>query len=105
MCDDLHFVREETFGTYLMRGESSFLDWREQTYPRWMEPVDIYEVTDFNPSPNDVVFYQRFCIAVMLPSFIYTNQQFCIVVMLPSFIYMCVCVRELPRFDVNNNSP
>ncbi len=26
----------------LMRGESSFLDWRKQTYPRWMQPVDIY---------------------------------------------------------------
>ncbi|GAA4363112.1 hypothetical protein GCM10023185_31590 [Hymenobacter saemangeumensis] len=30
-------------GTGLVRGESSFLDWREQTYPRWMQPVDIYE--------------------------------------------------------------
>lgn len=29
--------------TGLMKGESSFLDWREQTYPRWMEPADIYE--------------------------------------------------------------
>lgn len=29
--------------TGLMKGESSFLDWREQTYPRWMEPSDIYE--------------------------------------------------------------
>ncbi|OGX81905.1 glycogen debranching protein [Hymenobacter lapidarius] len=28
--------------TGLVRGESSFLDWREQTYPRWMQPVDIY---------------------------------------------------------------
>ncbi|SNS01267.1 alpha-L-rhamnosidase-related protein [Hymenobacter mucosus] len=27
----------------LVRGESSFLDWREQTYPRWMQPVDIYQ--------------------------------------------------------------
>ncbi len=27
----------------LFYGESSFLDWREQTYPLWMEPVDIYE--------------------------------------------------------------
>ena len=27
--------------TGLVRGESSFLDWREQTYPRWMQPVDI----------------------------------------------------------------
>jgi len=28
--------------TGLMRGESSFLDWREQSYPRWMQPADIY---------------------------------------------------------------
>ena len=28
--------------TGLARGETSFLDWREQTYPRWMQPVDIY---------------------------------------------------------------
>ncbi len=26
----------------LVYGESSFLDWREQTYPKWMSPVDIY---------------------------------------------------------------
>ena len=29
--------------TGLMHGESSFLDWREQTYPRWMQPADIYQ--------------------------------------------------------------
>ncbi len=29
--------------TGLVRGESSFLDWREQTYPAWMQPVAIYE--------------------------------------------------------------
>jgi len=29
--------------TGLVRGESSFLDWREETYPRWMQPADIYE--------------------------------------------------------------
>lgn len=29
--------------TGLFRGETSFLDWREQTYPRWMEPADIYK--------------------------------------------------------------
>lgn len=28
--------------TGLMYGESSFLDWREQSYPRWMDPKDIY---------------------------------------------------------------
>lgn len=26
----------------LRRGESSFLDWREQSYPRWMDNADIY---------------------------------------------------------------
>lgn len=29
--------------TGLMHGEQSYLDWREQTYPRWMQPKDIYE--------------------------------------------------------------
>lgn len=29
--------------TGLVKGESSFLDWREQTYPIWMQPADIFE--------------------------------------------------------------
>ncbi len=29
--------------TGMARGESSFLDWREQTYPKWMQPADIFE--------------------------------------------------------------
>ena len=37
---DLHAVRDPTNG--LFNGESSFLDWREQSYPRWMQPADIY---------------------------------------------------------------
>lgn len=27
----------------LFYGESSFMDWREQSYPRWMDPKDIYQ--------------------------------------------------------------
>ncbi|MGA8026541.1 MAG: hypothetical protein WB992_05305 [Bryobacteraceae bacterium] len=38
--DDEHVVFSRETGLAL--GESSFLDWREQTYPRWMEPADIY---------------------------------------------------------------
>lgn len=38
--DDLLVAFDPSTG--LMRGESSFLDWREQTYPRWMQPADIY---------------------------------------------------------------
>lgn len=38
--DDANNLNDITSG--LVRGESSFLDWREQTYPVWMQPVDIY---------------------------------------------------------------
>lgn len=39
--DDLENAYDAKTG--LVKGESSFLDWREQTYPKWMQPVDIYE--------------------------------------------------------------
>ncbi|MGI4751581.1 MAG: MGH1-like glycoside hydrolase domain-containing protein [Janthinobacterium lividum] len=39
--DDVKNVYDTKTG--LVRGESSFLDWREQTYPKWMQPADIYE--------------------------------------------------------------
>ncbi|MGI4728026.1 MAG: MGH1-like glycoside hydrolase domain-containing protein [Janthinobacterium lividum] len=39
--DDVRNVYDAKTG--LVRGESSFLDWREQTYPKWMQPADIYE--------------------------------------------------------------
>ena len=38
--DDAKVVGLTTSGMY--SGESSFLDWREQTYPRWMDNKDIY---------------------------------------------------------------
>ncbi|HEX2081711.1 MAG TPA: glycosyl hydrolase family 65 protein, partial [Longimicrobium sp.] len=37
--DDLHAVFDPR--TALARGETSFMDWREQSYPRWMDPRDI----------------------------------------------------------------
>ncbi len=39
--DDLLNCYDPTTG--MVKGESSFLDWREQTYPKWMQPADIYE--------------------------------------------------------------
>lgn len=39
--DDINIVYDKTTG--LVKGESSFLDWREQTYPKWMQPADIFE--------------------------------------------------------------
>ena len=38
---DMKTLYEEETG--LVRGESSFIDWREQSYPRWMQPADIYD--------------------------------------------------------------
>ncbi len=38
--DDLLNIYDPETG--LAKGESSFLDWREQTYPKWMQPADIY---------------------------------------------------------------
>ncbi len=39
--DDLQVVYDSETG--LVKGESSFLDWREETYPGWMQPADIFE--------------------------------------------------------------
>lgn len=36
---DLHAVIDPATG--LVKGETSFMDWREQSYPRWMDPRDI----------------------------------------------------------------
>ncbi|MBQ9076470.1 MAG: hypothetical protein IJY31_01295 [Muribaculaceae bacterium] len=41
----------------LMQGEQSYLDWREQTYPRWMQPKDIYESMCLG---TNVVFAEAF---------------------------------------------
>ena len=39
--DDYLVIRDPVTGLY--SGESSFLDWREQTYPKWMNNADIYQ--------------------------------------------------------------
>ncbi|WP_022835525.1 MGH1-like glycoside hydrolase domain-containing protein [Salisaeta longa] len=38
--DDLRTAYDEASG--LFYGESSFLDWREQSYPKWLSPTGIY---------------------------------------------------------------
>ncbi|GGF28294.1 hypothetical protein GCM10011383_45060 [Hymenobacter cavernae] len=49
--------------TGMVKGESSFLDWREQTYPRWMQPVDIYESE--NLGTNAVHYHANVVLAEM----------------------------------------
>lgn len=51
--DDLKNAYDKHTG--LFKGESSFLDWREQTYPEWMEPADIYNSQNLG---TNAVFYQ-----------------------------------------------
>lgn len=38
--DDLHVTHNTATG--LIKGETSFMDWREQSYPKWMQTADIY---------------------------------------------------------------
>lgn len=49
--------------TGLVKGESSFLDWREQTYPKWMQPADIFE--SLNLGTNAVHFQANQILAEM----------------------------------------
>ena len=43
--------------TGLLYGESSFLDWREQSYPAWMDPKDIYMSLNLG---TNIVHYQTY---------------------------------------------
>jgi glycogen debranching enzyme len=45
--------------TGLFYGESSFLDWRKQTYPLWMEPIDIYRSHNLG---TNALFYKTLTI-------------------------------------------
>ncbi len=51
--DDYKIIRSKETGMY--SGESSFLDWREQTYPKWMSNMDIYVSQNLG---TNVVHYQ-----------------------------------------------
>lgn len=52
---DMKTVYDQRFK--LMHGEQSYLDWREQTYPRWMQPADIYSSMCLG---TNVVFAEAF---------------------------------------------
>lgn len=51
--DDYKTIYNSETGMY--SGESSFLDWREQSYPKWMSNMDIYESQNL---ATNVVHYQ-----------------------------------------------
>lgn len=61
--DDLKTIVSPATG--LFRGESSFLDWRKQTYPLWMEPMDIYVSQNLG---TNAVHYQTYRILADMAS-------------------------------------
>jgi hypothetical protein len=59
--DDLRTAFDSTTG--LVHGESSFMDWREQSYPDWMTPVDIYRSQALG---TNVVHYRTYRILAQM---------------------------------------
>ncbi len=51
---DLNVVWD--YNEHLFKGESSFLDWREQSYPKWMDAKDIYSAFSLS---TQAVHYQN----------------------------------------------
>ncbi len=56
--DDYRTLHSDSTGMF--RGESSFLDWREQTYPRWMSNADLFVSENLG---TNAVHYQAHMIA------------------------------------------
>ena len=62
LTDDLAIAYDRQ--THLMRGETSYMDWREQEYPQWMQPADIYSS---EATVNNAVHYMAIrCFADIL---------------------------------------
>lgn len=57
--------------TGMMRGESSFLDWREQSYPRWMQPADIYESENLG---TNAAHYQANIVAAQMADMLQDSE-------------------------------
>lgn len=73
--DDYKTIYDSETGLY--SGESSFLDWREQTYPKWMSNMDIY--VSKNLGTNAVHYQAHVILAKMAgllgePSEIYSQR-------------------------------
>ena len=63
IAQDEQIAYDEVTG--MVKGESSFLDWREETYPWWMQPADIYESECLG---TNAVHYQTNVIASKMAS-------------------------------------
>lgn len=58
--------------TGMMKGESSFLDWREQTYPLWMQPADIYQSENLG---TNAVHYEANIVLAKMAEMLYDKKS------------------------------
>ena len=63
LTQDRQYVFDATFGLY--RGETSFLDWREQSYPAWTANNVVFIAQSFALSTN-VLHYQALQLAIQM---------------------------------------
>ncbi|MEP6940375.1 MAG: Six-hairpin glycosidase-like protein [Rudaea sp.] len=63
LAQDRQFAFDATAGLY--RGETSFLDWREQTYPTWTEN-DVRFIADSSSLSTNVLHYEALALAVRM---------------------------------------
>ena len=70
-ADDLETIVDQKTG--LFRGESSFLDWRKQTYPLWMDNVDIYASLTLG---TNAVHYQTYYILSQMSGILGYAEEF-----------------------------
>lgn len=56
----------------LVKGETSFIDWREQSYPRWMQTADIYSSEALGTS---VVHAQAWRVLAQIASLLGHNEE------------------------------
>ena len=70
ITDDIENAYDSKTG--MVKGESSFLDWREQTYPKWMKPADIYESENLG---TNAVHYQANIVASNMAAILGKNEE------------------------------
>lgn len=68
--DDIHNAHDKLTG--MVKGESSFLDWREQTYPKWMQPADIFESECLG---TNAVHYQANIVLAEMLTLLHKNDE------------------------------
>jgi hypothetical protein len=71
MEDDLKTAVNAETGLFF--GESSFLDWRKQTYPIWMEPVDIFLSQNLG---TNAVFYKTLTILAKMGDLLQKKTEY-----------------------------